>query len=262
MFTRGNYLSSVSLKVLHIFSTAQQITDERTILKMAETTNVVFSISSMWNFVLTIIASIGGGAIIVTAAVKFTSEKIADRLNAKYQLKLEMEMERYKADIEKTMEAYRAKLGTGQHISVKRFDAEFEIYQKITKAFFDAIRDCSIMIPAGYSYSPVERKDKLKEDADHFNVALKSVASAQDYLYSVAPFIQEQFFMGYKEILKLMNTQLNTYLSRYNKTDLRPQKEKEDFGIEDFNRTSKIDEQFNKLNGEVRKYLNSLDVIG
>ena len=55
---------------------------------------------------------------------------MSESLQAKYQLKLDKEMERYKAEIDKTLESHKFTIGTKQHISVKRFDAEFDIYQK------------------------------------------------------------------------------------------------------------------------------------
>lgn len=228
---------------------------------MTEEINVVFSLSSIWSFVLTVIASMGGAAVVVGLAVKFTANKIAESLQSKYQLKLDKELEKYKAELDKSKDTHKTNLDTKHYISVKRFDAEFEIYQQLSKAFFDAVRDCNVMIPAGFTYIPAEKEDQLKADAEHYKAALISTVAAQNCLHSIASFIPEEFYFGYREILKLMNMQLNAYMCRHNKFDLRRQEEKEQFQADDYQRTSEINEKFETLNGKVREYLNSLDVI-
>lgn len=225
--------------------------------------NVGFILSSLWGFVLALVGGLGGGAVVVAIIVKFTSEKIADRLQAKYQLKLDKEIEVCKTELEKVIEDYRTELSTKQHISVKRFDAEFEIYQKLTKTFFDAVRDCGIMIPVGLTYVPADEAEQKKADAEHYNSALKSAIMAQDYLNSIVPFIREDLYEGYKEILRLMRLQINAYESRCSKLNSLRYKEKKDyFDMEDYKRTEDIYRKFEDLNGKVREYLNGLDVIG
>lgn len=45
--------------------------------------------NTIWQTVLAIIGSIGGAGVIICAIIKFASDKIADRLSAKYQLQLD-----------------------------------------------------------------------------------------------------------------------------------------------------------------------------
>lgn len=223
-------------------------------------TNVYFSISTICGFVLSVIASVGGGAVIVAAVVKFASDKIADRLQSKYQLKLDKEMEVYKAEIDKKLEEHKINLNTKQHISVKRFDAEFEIYQNLTKCFFDAVRDCEIMIPYGLNYVPADEHVRKKQDEDHYNKASNSVVEAQNYLYSIAPFIPEDFYRGYRDILSMMSSQLNSYERRFDV--FNRSEDKNSFEQEDYNRTREINIKYEEVNGKVREYLSNLDVIG
>ena len=83
---------------------------------MPETANVNISISTIWQFALSLVAALGGGAMIVVTVVKFCSEKIADRLQKKYQLKIDKEMELFKSEIDKKYEVHKTSLGTKQHI--------------------------------------------------------------------------------------------------------------------------------------------------
>lgn len=81
-----------------------------------------------WNeigkIVLELIAGIGGVGVIFIAVIKFSLNIIAERLASKYELKLNKEMEQYKADLD-----------SGKHISRALFDKEFEIYQSFANIF-------------------------------------------------------------------------------------------------------------------------------
>ncbi len=229
---------------------------------MQETTTIIISSWSVWNIVLGFVTALGGGAVIIGAVVRFAAEKIAACLQAKYQNTLEKELESYKSELEKVHEVLKTELDTKQHISVKRFDAEFEIYQQSTGCFSAAVRDCATMIPAGFVYVPTDDEARLKLDEEHYDKALKSVVSAQDYLFSIAPFVQKELYDGYKEILSLLTCQVNAYQARFDVNDKRPQEEKQGFSSADYRRTGEINIKFEELNDKVREYLNNLDVIG
>lgn len=73
------------------------------------------------------IVSAGGIGGIIIAAVKFSSEIIAKRLDEKYMLK-----------INKALETHKGKLDNRIHISRAMFDKEFEIYQTLCSSFYEA----------------------------------------------------------------------------------------------------------------------------
>lgn len=74
--------------------------------------------------VLAVLASFGGISGIFFLVVKKSSEIIAERLKKKYDLKLNEELERYKANIDNKI-----------YISKTKFDAEFDIYRRLSKVF-------------------------------------------------------------------------------------------------------------------------------
>ena len=84
---------------------------------------------------------------------------------------------------------------------------------------------------------------------------------AQDSLKSNIPFIPENIYDGYNELLKLFGLQLAAYEDRFVVTDLRPQSEKETFSRDDYKRTREISEKWITINNKIRKYLNSLEII-
>jgi adenine-specific DNA-methyltransferase len=56
--------------------------------------------NEIWQTVLSIIVSVGGAGFIISAVVKFSADKIALRLEAKYQLKLDKELEIFKSKLD------------------------------------------------------------------------------------------------------------------------------------------------------------------
>jgi len=73
-----------------------------------------------------IVLSVGGAGAIIIAATSFLSSRIANRLEEKYQLKLNMELEKCKANLEQRI-----------YISRVQFDTEIEIYRELTKGIFE-----------------------------------------------------------------------------------------------------------------------------
>lgn len=123
-------------------------------------------------FVLSMVASFGGGAAVAGIVIRFFSKQIADRISKKYEVDLTKSIERYKSELLKEVEDYKAEvnkkyaaittsLGKKQYISEKRFDAEFEIFQKLSLAYSEMVRDITLMNSAESSYYLMDRKDEI-----------------------------------------------------------------------------------------------------
>lgn len=204
----------------------------------------------IWEMVMAIIASLGGVGAIFCAVVYFSSNFIAERLQKKYELKINEKYERYKADIENKT-----------YISKTKFDAEFNLYRSLSKAFFDMIKNVTVMIPQGLAMVPADKELKRKVDEEHYNAARSAVVIAQDELNSNAPFIPEKFYEAYEEIRKLCGIQLSEFEERWNVGYLASQEEKEALSSEAYKRTGEINTKFKQLNNEIRVYLSKLDVV-
>lgn len=107
----------------------------------------------IWQVILGVITCLGGFGVIFTAVVKFSSNIIAERLQEKYSLKLNKELEAYKSSLESRI-----------YISKTKFDAEFEIYRSLSKAFFEMVKDISVMIPSGFSMQIADEEKKREHD--------------------------------------------------------------------------------------------------
>lgn len=204
----------------------------------------------IWKIVLGVLASVGGIGGIILAIVKFSSNIIAKRLEEKYTLKLNKELEKYKSNLDNKI-----------YISKTKFDTEFSIYRELSKAFFEMVKTISLMIPSGYATYPAGKKDKKEYENKLYSNASKTTVLAQDVLNSNAPFIPNDLFEKYNEILGLCRVQLGVFEDRWNVLYLAPQEEKENFSIEDYKRTSEINDKNKALNTNIREYLSKLDVL-
>lgn len=85
--------------------------------------------NTVWEIVLAVVAGLGGIGVVFGAVIYFTSNFIAERLQKKYELKLNEKFEKYKADIDNKT-----------YISKTKFDAEFSLYRSLSKSFFDMVK--------------------------------------------------------------------------------------------------------------------------
>lgn len=208
----------------------------------------------MWNEILKIVvgvvASVGSIGGIIVLVIKFSVELIAKRLEEKYTLRLNKELEKYKSSLNNKI-----------YISKTKFDTEFNIYRELSKAFFDMVKDVNSMIPIGLVSDPADKEVKKKYENECYDSARKTVVLAQDILVSNAPFISNEIFEKYNEILKLARQQLFAFERRWNLSIIGSQKDKEKFTDNDYLRGNEIQEKFTDLIKSVREYLAKLDVL-
>ena len=195
------------------------------------------------------IISAGGIGGIIIGVVSFSANKIADRMDKKFQASLDKQLEKYKSDLSKK-----------EYVSKAKFDTEFALYRELSLSFANMIKSINILIPT-YSNVPADRNERLKYEKQCYESARPAVVKAQDTLNSNIPFISEEICNGYEELLRLSILQLDEYEERFNVLDLRPQQEKESFGLNAYKRTQEINEKWNKLNKMIREYISTLDVM-
>lgn len=195
------------------------------------------------------IASAGGIGAIIIGVVKFSANKIADRMNAKFEATLNKELEKYKTELSKK-----------EYVSKTRFDAEFSIYRELSKAFFNMARDINSLVPAGYNERPADKEAYEKYQEECWHASSQSVQIAQETLVQNAPFISEELYNDFLELVTLTRLQISAYTKRFNVLYLAPRVEKESFTMEDYKRAREITEKFDALNRKIRNYLASLDV--
>lgn len=200
--------------------------------------------------VLGILASIGGISAVILACIKFSVNIIAKRLEERYTLKLNKELEKYKSNLDNKT-----------YISKTKFEAEFKIYRELTKAFFEMVKDVSIMIPAGIASYPADKEKREKYENNLYSNASKTTVIAQEVLNSNIPFIPSDLYEKYNEILGDCKVQLGVFEDSRNDLYRSLPDEKEGFSSEDYKLSREILKKFNILNESIREYLSKLDVL-
>lgn len=200
--------------------------------------------------VLEVIAGVGGIGAVFTAVVAFSSSFIADKLQKKYQLKLDEELEKYKAGLSNKI-----------YISKTKFDAEFEIYRKLSEGFSKCVKAFNILIPSGLTNVPADKDKKKELDEKNYKEAVNAYVLAQDELEKSIPFIPENIVDEYNAILKLCSLQLFDFEERWNISFIGSQEEKSTLKTESYKRTGEINDQYKKVNETIREYLSRLDVL-
>lgn len=121
---------------------------------------------NIWQIVLGVVASVGniGGVILI---IKFSVDTIAKRLEERYSLKLNKELELYKSNLDNRI-----------YISKTKFNTEFGIYRELSKAFFEMIKDVSIMIPSGFATYPADEDARKEYENKMYNNAVTSTVKA------------------------------------------------------------------------------------
>ena len=203
--------------------------------------------NDIWKIVLAVVASFGGIGGIVLAVIKFSSNMIAERLSQKYELKLQKELEKYKANMENKT-----------HMSKTKFDAEFLMYRELSQEFGVLVKECTQLFPI-FTKDVRDTYEKYKPIHDR---CVDAIVSAQDKLNACAPFISESIFQGYGEIEKLCKIQLSDF------QDFRLRPDAEDY-IKNrsesywntYERTEEIQEKYRAISTNLRNYINSIDII-
>lgn len=196
------------------------------------------------------IISAGGIGGIIIGVVKFSANQIAERMSKKFEASLNKELEKYKTELSKK-----------EYVSKTRFDTEFSLYRELSKAFAEMIKGINLLIPSGLTLVPADQAERAEADKRHYQAAVPVVVKAQDTLFANIPFISEDIYSKYEELLRLGMLQLSEYEDRFNIGDLRPQKEKESFSREAYSRTREMNEKWKTLNSLIRTYVASLDVL-
>lgn len=203
--------------------------------------------TEIWNLVLACIVSAGGIGAIMVSVIVFTSKWIAKELSKRYELKLNKELERYKAGIDNKI-----------YISKTKFDTEFQLYRQLSKSFMDMVKAVSQLFPI-FTRNGGDAYDKYKCQYDE---TITKIIKAQDELCESAAFISVDLYKMFIEIESLCKQQLNDFVDFKLASDATETRvELRDDYMNAYKRTREIEEKFEKLLENMRAYISRLDVI-
>lgn len=200
---------------------------------------------AIWDIFSGIIKAFGGFTLAFVTLSKFLGTKFVDAL-----------MEKYKLIQEKRLERYRAELENKKFVTQKRYDKIFEIYEVLTADFYEAIELIEDLIPADRVLKSFnEQKDISAHMQQNYSKLKSANVKAKKTFYRYMPFIEKSLSDEYKELLNMLNKQVNSYanLIQHSRADLL-----ED---EDYERTKQINTAYEQLNTHIRDYLHQLELI-
>lgn len=201
----------------------------------------------IWKIVVTVVSSVGGIGAVIVFIVKMCSNIIADKLSKKYELKLNKELEKYKASIEN--KTYMCK---------SKFDAEFSMYRELSQTFAILVKECCQLFP---TFTKDARDDFQKYKSIH-DKCVDAIIIAQDKLNSCAPFISCDIFQEYKNLEELCKHQLSDFQDFRLRPDAKDYREdcRDDFR-KAYKRTREIQDEYRSVSADLRIYIDSIDVI-
>lgn len=200
---------------------------------------------------LAILGSVGVGGGIVAALSSWLGKVWAERLMAKETAKYREELERLSKQLERK-----------NYVSKVRFDAEFSIYRELSGAFLDVVRAQNDLFTfEKMDRVPAEKYEQKKLYEERFGKGADAYNNASTQLHRSAPFIEENIFEQFRNILRDVRRQLLHYPAFYIEDDaLETQRECQTLFEECTKRTQTINDEMDKLISDLREYLKKLDV--
>lgn len=184
-----------------------------------------------WDDVVRIIVAaifaLGGGGAIVARIVKYCADRITERLSAKYELKLNKELENFKSRLENK-----------NYVSRVRFDAEFEIFRKLTSCFYELVKctDAFVNLP---QLPDDKMQESIKQQA-WYNCK-SAIEKAQDLFFANNTFIPEDIDKQLENLFILCRNQF--------------------VPISQGEEQKSVYEEWTAIRSNIRKYLKSLEVM-
>lgn len=203
--------------------------------------------------VLTVIASAGGIGFIILSAVKLSANIIADRLEKKYTLKLDKEIEKYKSNLESKV-----------YISRAKFDKEFMLYQDLSEKQITLVYDIgeSVMVARGMYKKDA---DKAKKFIEQFT---EDINEADMSLKKCGCFISKEIFEQYRNLDEMGKDiyKLSLFLFEHSNDaaifNCKGKRYDADSAKQEIERLQKIvSDLSDKIIEQIRTYLHSLDVL-
>lgn len=147
------------------------------------------TLDEIFKVVGAILAALGGGTVVVTAAIKWCSDLLAQKMLSDIEHKHEKEIEKYKAELQDFSAEFNALVEQSMQVASKQYDMEIEIYQNIWKTFHE------LSMCQNYIYhfenitmaNPDDYLAMLEKYAKDFKMNMEKF---QEQINSVAPFYQ------------------------------------------------------------------------
>ena len=196
-----------------------------------------------------IVLSVGGSGVIICALSVFLAERIANRIDSKYQQRIDQELEKF-----------RSAVAHKKYVSQTQFDYEFQLYKQLSKAYFLVAVKAS-----SFAHDYENKKTISLADGDISREQLTKITTlvcdAQNLLFENAAFIPEDIYNAYYEL----DVKTNAFFWKL--IDKVKEYPAIDNGVEgtnvDCDKTlaKVIELELTEINKKVRKHLESLTIL-
>ena len=122
--------------------------------------------------------------------------QITHKLQKKYEIKLNRELERFKNALESKL-----------YVSKTRFDAEFAIYRELSKTTVAMVTEISQLFPSYIN----NMCDDLESRENRYNNAYEKVVVYQNELAGNAPFIPSEIYILFRNLEDKCKKQLSDF---------------------------------------------------
>lgn len=172
-----------------------------------------------------ILAALGGGTVVVTAAIKWCSNLLVQRFLANLECKHEKEIEQYKAKLQDVSAEFNAMIEQSMQVASKQYDMEIEIYQNIWKTFYE-LSICKEYVYHFENTTLANRDNYLKMLETYAKDFKMKLENFQKQINSSAPFYQMEAYEllcdieeQYKELLNILESSIGL-MSEENKINV------------------------------------------
>ena len=152
--------------------------------------------SAILNVGMAIVISFGGAGGIIAIVIKCCVGQITHKLQKKYEIKLNRELERFKNALESKL-----------YVSKTRFDAEFAIYRELSKTTVAMVTEISQLFPSYIN----NMCDDLESRENRYNNAYEKVVVYQNELAGNAPFIPSEIYILFRNLEDKCKKQLSDF---------------------------------------------------
>ena len=241
--------------------TTKKLKVEKRIIKVWR---AAMSWGDIMRIVGTAIMALGGGTVIVFAAVNWCGDRIAECLKAKYELENSKELESFKNEFNEKLESYKSSLENQRHISKAMFDREFGIYENLA----DMVSEILLKIA---TLEAVKKSGKEIIPASEISINNPALRVLGERIESGEVFTEIQLKKERKDLFKYLFSYRKVvsvcpfiplemqelFMSVYDKCTLwYAERDGQTATYED------VESAVYKMQVELNKYLNSLIIIG
>lgn len=204
------------------------------------------------NVIAATVASVGGAGAIIIATTKFLINRIVSQLENRYQLKIDKELEQYKANLEQRT-----------YVTKTQFDIELGVYRELSKGIFEFI----VVLNTTVNEKDYPKREdtcsakKIEAELDTYNKMAKRAAHIQELLYENVAFMPKHLFDEYYTLIELASEQFWIYNSRFHEYVAGKIEQGERVTEADKNNFEVIKQKFDAINENLRDYLQKLFIV-